>query len=217
MRQTHVFRPFRRAFLVFFALATPALAHPHVLVTARSAVMIDAGGKLTGIRHSWTFDEAYSAFATTGMKRGGDGKIQKKELEDLSKLNVESLKEFGYFTSLKQGKLKHEFDDPQPGYYLEDEGKALTLHFVLPLKTPVAPVNGMALRVDDESLFVAFSFAEKNPVTIEGTATKCTVDLKRPKKSADSGDMTKLGEDFFNNMSAGFADQYATTVRLACP
>lgn len=217
MRQTLVSRFCRALTLLVAGWCAPALAHPHVLVTARAAVVFDAQGRITGIRHRWTFDDAYSAFATTGMKRGSDGKVETKALEDLAKLNVESLSEFGYFNSLKKGRTKHEFAEPAAGYFLEDDGKALTLNFMLPLKAPLSPSTGLALRVDDESLFVAFTFAEKDPVTIEGSATTCTIDLKRPKKSADSADMSKLGEGFFNTMSAGFADQYATTARLNCP
>jgi ABC-type uncharacterized transport system substrate-binding protein len=71
---------------------------------------------------SWTFDEAYSAFAVTGMKtgRGWQGPSPKGELEDLAKLNVESLNEFSYFTVLKQGSERAwSSTDPPPGYFLE--------------------------------------------------------------------------------------------------
>lgn len=220
MRQTLVFRLFRRLPLVLLALAglaAPALAHPHVLVSARAALIFDASGKLTGIRHKWTFDEAYSAFATTGMKRGKDGKVSSDDLKDLSKLNVESLNEFNYFTTLKQGRTTYEFTAVPDGYFLEDDGKALTLNFVLPLKAPVAPQTGMSLRIDDESLFVAFSYPETTPITLEGQAGTCKIDIKRPKKQVDTSEMSKLGEDFFNNIQAGFADQYTTSIRLNCP
>ena len=198
-------------------LAGPALAHPHVMVTARSDFIIGTDGKLTGIRHAWTFDEAYSAFAVTGMKTGADGKVAKGDLEDLSKLNVESLSEFAYFTTLKKGKSKLAFDNPQPGYYLEHDGSALTLHFILPLKTPIAPGAATTLKVDDETFFVAFSMADKEPSRIEGNAPSCKVDVKRPQKPTGSGDMAKLGEDFFNNLKTGFTEEFATTIHLSCP
>lgn len=220
MRQTLVSRLFRRtaiAAAAALALAGPALAHPHVLVSARAALMFDAAGKLTGIRHKWTFDEAYSAFATTGMKRGRDGKVAQDALKDLSKLNVESLSEFKYFTTLKQGRQAYEFGEVPDGYYLEDDGKTLTLNFVLPLKAPVTPQTGLSLRIDDESFFVAFSYAEKDPITLEGQAGNCKIDMKKPKKQVDASEMSKLGEDFFNNMQAGFAEQYTTSIRLNCP
>ena len=56
--------------LVMSCLA--ASAHPHVWVAVKSEVLFGADGKITGIRHAWTFDEMYSAFATQGF--GTDGK-----------------------------------------------------------------------------------------------------------------------------------------------
>ncbi|MGL4279385.1 MAG: DUF1007 family protein, partial [Albidovulum sp.] len=161
-------------------------------------------------------DEAYSAFATAGMKRTAEGKIEPQELKDLAKLNVESLNEFGYFTFLKQGSKQIDVADPKDGYFLEEDGKSLVLNFELPLKTAVVPASNLNLRVDDETFFVAFSFDEKDPVTIQGK-TACKVDVKRPAKTVDQSGMAKLGEDFFSNLKTGFTDQYATTVKLQCP
>lgn len=203
------------ALALVVAAATPALAHPHVTVVARAAFLIDTAGKITGIRHKWTFDEAYSSFAVTGMKTGTDGRVIAAELKDLAKLNVESLNEFAYFTVLKQGSKALAFNPPLDGYFLEHDGKALTLNFVLPLKAPAAPTSSTSLRVDDETFFVAFSFAEDEPVTIEGTSA-CKVVLKRPAKTADQG-VSQLGEDFFNNLKSGFTEEFVTTVKLSCP
>lgn len=195
--------------------AMPAFAHPHVTVVARAAFVMDATGKITGIRHKWEFDEAYSSFAVTGMKAGPDGKVGAGELKDLAKLNVESLNDFAYFTVLKQGSKALGFNAPLDGYFLEHDGKALTLNFVLPLKSPVSPTSTTSLRVDDETFFVAFSFAESDPVTIEGKSP-CKVEIKRPAKKADQG-VARLGEDFFNNLKTGFTDDFATSVKLSCP
>lgn len=203
------------AFALVLAAALPAAAHPHVTIIAKAAFVLDSQGKITGIRHHWTFDEAYSAFATTGMKKDPDGKTTAAELKDLAKLNVESLNEFGYFTKLSQGNKALEFGTPKEGYSLEDTGKALVLNFVLPLKRATLPTSNMSLRVDDETFFVAFGLADADPVTFEGKST-CKIDIKRPAKVADQS-MQKLGEDFFNNLKTGFAEDYATTIKLSCP
>ena len=92
----------RRLLLFFIGLGfcaaslNPAWAHPHVWVTARAQMMFDASGKVTALRHFWTFDEAYSAFQVQGL--GTDGKLPTREqLAALAKVNVESLAEFGFF------------------------------------------------------------------------------------------------------------------------
>lgn len=203
--------------LVVLASTSAGRAHPHVTVVAKADFLIDGTGKITGIRHAWTFDEAYSAFAVTGMKPGTDGRISQKDLEDLAKLNVESLSDFKYFTVMKQGRNELPFGQPLPGYHLVHDGKALTLHFVLPLEQPVEPKTGQTLKIDDETIFVAFSMAEGQSVNFEGNAGACKVEMRRPATSLGSAAAPKLSEDFFNNLKAGFSEQYATTIKVVCP
>src|SRR4051794_11536504 len=102
-------------FVVLCVLAgwsVPAAAHPHVWIVARSEVVFDAEGKLTGFRHTWTFDPAYSAFAVTGLDSHGDGKPDPDKLAELAKTNVESLEEWGYFTAAKVNGTSVEFARP---------------------------------------------------------------------------------------------------------
>ena len=56
---------------------------------------------MTGVRQAWTFDDMYSAFATTGIKARTKGQFTREELQPLAQLNVESLKDFAYFTYAK--------------------------------------------------------------------------------------------------------------------
>ena len=212
-------RPFLRTVIAAagLAMAGSALAHPHVLVTAKSDFMLDAAGKITGVRHAWTFDEAYSAYAVTGIKVGKDGRIAKENLADLAKLNIESLQDFAYFTALKQGKKSFPFDLPSEGYYLEHDGKTLILHFVLPLKESVPAERTTTLEVQDESFFVSFSFAEKDPVGIEGPTKTCRIEMKRPRKTLPSADIGRVSEDFFNSLRPGSLDQFSSAARLICP
>jgi len=44
-----------------------ALAHPHVWVTMRSKIVYGPDGSMVAIRHAWTFDDMYSAFAIQGL------------------------------------------------------------------------------------------------------------------------------------------------------
>ncbi|WP_180490276.1 DUF1007 family protein, partial [Escherichia fergusonii] len=67
--------------------------------------------------------------------------------------NVESLKEYAFFTFAKAGgagsQKKEKFNDPID-YYLEYKDSALTLHFTLPFKAPVK-TSALALEVFDPS------------------------------------------------------------------
>jgi len=80
-------------------IASPALAHPHVWVTMREELVYAPDGALVAIRHAWTFDEMFSAYATQGIGAKTKGQFSREELQSLAKLNVESLKEDGYYTN----------------------------------------------------------------------------------------------------------------------
>ena len=84
-------------------LAGAAHAHPHVWATVRSEIILNADHQITGVRHSWTFDEFYSAMAVQGLDTNGDGVFSAKELEPLAEVNIKSLKDFDYFTFVHIG------------------------------------------------------------------------------------------------------------------
>ena len=88
---------------------------------------------MTGVRHSWTFDDMFSAYALQGIPHGKKGQYTREELASLAQVNVESLKEYGYFTFARADGKKLKFSDPVD-YWLEYKNATLTLHFTLPLK-----------------------------------------------------------------------------------
>ena len=157
-----------------------AAAHPHVWATVRSEIVFGPDHRITGIRHHWTFDEFYTAMAVQGLDANGDGVYSKEELQPLAQVNVESLKEFDYFTFV------HLSDDDKPlplkepvDYSVDYDKTLLTLHFTLPLEKPLDPkVHEVAVDVYDPSFFVAFGFATDAPVKIAGTPTPgCSAEI----------------------------------------
>jgi len=123
--------------LMSLAFAAPVLAHPHVWVTMHTELVYAPDGSVTGVRHAWAFDDMFSAFATQGMESKTKGQFTRDELAPLAKVNVESLKEYDYFTYVTADGQKAELTDPAPGYWLDYNNQILTLHFTLPFKTPV--------------------------------------------------------------------------------
>src|SRR5215212_11362291 len=139
-------------------LAQPAQAHPHVWITAQAEIVYAADGKVSGVRHHWTFDAGYSAYLTQGLDKNGDGTLTPDELQDLAKENAESLVEFDYFTFLKANGAKPAFAAPRDYGMTVDNGQ-VTLAFVLPLKTPARADKALTLEVYDPSYFVSFGMA----------------------------------------------------------
>lgn len=200
-------------------LASSAVAHPHVWATVRSEIVFGPDHTITGIRHAWTFDEFYTAMAIEGLDADGDGVYSKEELAPLAKVNVESLQEFGYFTFVHfDGEDKFLPLKAPVDYWVEYEDTVLTLHFTLPLETPVDPKpKPVLIDVYDPSFFVAFGFAEKTPIKVAGEAADCTAEVEQP--DPESAEEAKaLSEAFFSQLgpSSNFGSQFAQTVTVKC-
>ena len=194
-----------------------AEAHPHVFVTATEEVLFGSDGLVSGVRHTWRFDDMYSSFVIQGL--GPDGAILTREqLAPLAKTNVESLAEFGYFTVVKASGKQSEFGAPVDYWLEESADKLVTLHFTLPLKVPASAGRVLTLSVYDPTYFVAFSMAEKDPVTLQAAPSGCSASVSKP-KVLDATDTQKLNESYFSNMSPGmdFGIKLAERAIVACP
>jgi ABC-type uncharacterized transport system substrate-binding protein len=172
--------------IALFIAPLSASAHPHVWATVRSEILL--GPQITGIRHAWTFDEFYTAMAIEGLDTNKDGIYSKEELQPLAKVNVESLKDFDYFTFVH---FEGEEDkmlplEPPVDYWIDYDKNVLTLHFTLPLEKPV-DTHGKPVQVDvyDPSFFVAFGFAKpsRSPAPIPKAAppiSRCLIPRPLP-------------------------------------
>jgi ABC-type uncharacterized transport system substrate-binding protein len=192
-----------------------ASAHPHVQVAVRSVVVLDDAGEITAIRHAWKFDEAFSAFSTTGLDTNKDGKLDREELASLAQVNVESLSEYAFFTFLRKGKEASEFGAVKD-YHLVHDGKALTLHFTLPVEKKKLAIKEARLEVYDPSYFVAFEFEKEAAVTVEGGKLACTASIKPPSAAVTSR-LSQMSETFFQSMNSGSGTtDWAIPVRFEC-
>jgi len=198
-----------------FALgATTAQAHPHVWITARSELIYAPDGSISGVRHAWTFDDMFATYALQGIETKTKGAYSREELAPLAQTNVESLKEFAYFTFAKADGKKEKFLEPVD-YYLDYDNTALTLHFTLPLTAPVKPKQ-LVLEVYDPSFFIDFSLADKNPVKLVGAPAACQLKFERP--SDGSANAQQLGEqNFLSGANANYGAMFANKITVDCP
>lgn len=100
-----------------------ALAHPHVWVAVETTVVYDKG-TVAALKQRWVFDEFYSAMAIEGLDANNDGAYDRAELAELSKVNIDGLKEFNYFTTARLGEQALDFDAPTESYMEYREGPA---------------------------------------------------------------------------------------------
>lgn len=197
----------------------PAAAHPHVWVTVETTVLYK-DGTITGLQHKWTFDDMYAAMAIQGLDANGDGQYSREELTELAQVNIDGLKEFGYFTVAKLGTTAVKAKDPVD-YYLEYTGGVLSLHFTLPFEQPVlADATDFNFAVFDESFFIAFDFGKESPVKLsEGAPPGCAPNIGIPENELEQ--LQALNESFGGQLTAGDANAgmglgYAKTVTLGC-
>lgn len=192
----------------------PASAHPHVWVTMKSELVYGADGRLAAVRQSWTFDDAFSAFALQGMEKQKDGTYGDDVLKPLAEVNVTSLKEYNYFVTGKTATQKLAFKDPTD-YFLTYDNEVLTLHFTLPLEKP-APARGTTtLEVYDPTVFVSFAFAEKDAVKLVSAPAGCAQEII----SASPPTSSQLSESFFSNLTSAstYGAQFADKITVKCP
>jgi ABC-type uncharacterized transport system substrate-binding protein len=216
----------RRSFLIVAVVLTAiavtgagAFAHPHVWVTVKSELVYAPDGSVTGVRHAWTFDDMFSAFALQGIEAKKKGEFTREELASLAEVNVTSLKEYEYFTYATANGKKLEFFDPPAGYYLDFDKKetVLTLHFTLPLKQPMKAKN-LTVEVYDPEFFIAFSWADKDPVKLVGAPAQCKLTVGKPQE------MSAALAQQFSQLAVGQRDptltigaEYSNKLLVKCP
>ena len=203
-------------FITFFAVLTclsgvmgRADAHPHVWVTMTEELLYAPDGSVTGVRHAWTFDDMFSAFATQGIDH------KTKELAPLAQVNVESLKEFDYFTVARVNGKKAALNGPVD-YYLEFTDNLLTLHFTLPFKKPVK-TPALDLEIFDPQFFIDFGLAQKDPVRLVSAPAQCTTSVEKPHDdnfpATQRFDPSLMTSEANIGMGASFSNRISVTCR----
>lgn len=202
-------------------LACSAQAHPHVWVTMHTEVLYAPDGSATAVRHSWAFDDMFSAFATQGYASKVKGQFTREELAPLAKVNVESLKEYDYFTYATADGLKAKMTDPAPGYYLDYTNQILTLHFTLPFEKPVR-AKELRIEIYDPTIFVDFEFAKETPkdkpVKLVGAPSGCLLDVALPREMtyAEGKALSNLPADEANTTML-WGKMFANKILVHCP
>jgi ABC-type uncharacterized transport system substrate-binding protein len=200
----------------FIAMAAPAFAHPHVWITMRSEVLVGPDGAVTGIRHHWAFDDMFSAFALQGTESKEKGKYTREELAPLAKVNVESLKEYDYFTYATADGKKIELSEPASDYWLDYNDSVLTLNFTLSVKTPVK-AKELKFAIYDPTIFIDFEFAKDDPAKLVG-GPQCKMDVVYPREMtfAEGKALSEIPADQ-PNLTMAWGEKFANKLLVHCP
>jgi nickel/cobalt transporter (NicO) family protein len=177
-------------------LPSAALAHPHIFIDAKATITFNDAGQVVGIHNSWTFDEAYSAWAVQGLDTNADGVVTREELQPLADDNMQGLSDYEYYTFAGEGPENLKFaygSNPTMDYA---DGRQ-TLNFDVALDTPYAIRDHLELAINDPEYYVGITFANADAITLVNTPATCSVTLEDPEPMSDAlyRQLTDLGPD----------------------
>jgi ABC-type uncharacterized transport system substrate-binding protein len=206
---------------LFFAFGTAANAHPHVWVEMQSTIVFTDDGLIKGVDVEWTFDDAYAQMALDGLDVDKDGVYSQDELAPLTKENIDSLKDYEYFTVMRANgeQLKIGAVTNAGQIYSSDK---LTLHFQVPLATPLDPrKNEFMLKVYDPEFFIDFEYPKDDAADVAGNMPKgCKLDVKPIPTDAELEQtrtmLSTKGKDWKPDTAEDFGAMFAQPVSVDC-
>lgn len=144
-----------------------AQAHPHVFIDSRVTFLF-AGGKVTGFRTDWRFDEIFTEDLLAQFDADGDKQFTAAESQQVKDGTLPNLTAFHYFTYAYVG--GKDLGKLEPADFKADivDGAARFV-FTYNLPTPVDPhQEKVTASIYDQEYYVEVLLAEKEPVTLEG-------------------------------------------------
>lgn len=207
--------------LMLLLAAGPAGAHPHVIVDVKTDLLLNAAGQVTGLRQHWLFDKNYTEAALEDMDTNHDGTFTSAELRPLTDENIKSLREYDYFTVVRQKGERVETSAPIDTDQTWSKG-LLTLHFTLPFKHPLDPRKSeVVAKIYDPDFFISFALAAHNAARLEGNAPAgCAVTVKPVPTDAElESTRTMLatkGVDWQPENNEDFGALFAQPITLSC-
>ena len=202
-------------------LATGARAHPHVWIEMQSDVVFTDDGLIKGVDLEWTFDDAYTQMALEGLDVDGDGLYSQDELAPLTKENIESLKDYEYFTVMRANGEQQKIG-PITDYGQIWSNNKLTLHLQVPLVRPIDPrKEEFMLKVYDPEFFIDLEYPADDAVDVTGKIPPSCKLVVKPVPTDAELDQTRTmlsskGTDWKPESAEDFGAMFAQAVSIAC-
>jgi ABC-type uncharacterized transport system substrate-binding protein len=203
------------------AVASRAEAHPHVWIDMQSSVVFTDEGLIKGVDVEWTFDDAYTQMALEGLDVDGDGMYSQDELAPLTKENIESLKDYEYFTVMRANGEQQKIGEVTDYGQIWSNNK-LTLHFQVPLVKPIDPrKEEFMLKVYDPEFFIDLEYPADDAVDVTGKIPPSCRLVVKPVPTDAELDQTRTmlatkGKDWKPEAEEDFGAMFAQAVSIAC-
>lgn len=164
------------AFLTWSGVAS---AHPHIMIDATATIVFDDSGAVSAVRHSWTFDPAFSAWSVQGIDTDRDGTVSREELQVRADDNMEGLAQFEYYTYAFEEDHALTFGSDLPANYAINDGR-VTLSFEVAPQPSYQVGDTLHMAINDPEYYVAIEFASPDAVTTENMPAGCDMAVVPP-------------------------------------
>jgi nickel/cobalt exporter len=165
---------------LLISLATPAAAHPHIFIDAKATIVFNDAGEVVGVRHAWTFDEAFSIWQIQGLDTDGDGVTSSEEMQGLADESMQGLAEYQFYTFAGEGKGTLPMASMDDARLVHENGRS-TLSFGIEPQGPYRIEDTLEVAVNDPEYYVAITFADASSVTLENAPAGCGVTMQPPR------------------------------------
>jgi ABC-type uncharacterized transport system substrate-binding protein len=216
----------RNTYIVMAAMmgctvVSQAQAHPHVWIDMQSSIVFTDDGLIKGVDVEWTFDDGYTQMALDGLDVDGDGMYSQDELAPLTKENIESLKDYEYFTVMRANGEQQKIGEVTDAGQIWSNNK-LTLHFQVPLVKPIDPrKEEFMLKVYDPEFFIDLEYPADDAVDVTGKIPPSCKLVVKPVPTDAELDQTRTmlsskGTDWKPESAEDFGAMFAQAVSIAC-
>jgi ABC-type uncharacterized transport system substrate-binding protein len=164
--------------MAWVGVSTGAAAHPHVWIDGVSTFVFEER-EIVAIRHTWRFDDFFSALLIGDHDVDGDGAFDEAELADLKESAFANLEEYDYFTHVRvDGRRIPTREVDAFEAWIEDD--TLVYQFDVVLPDPIDPTTtDFRAGVYDEEFYVEILLDENDPVRFAGIASgACVFDIR---------------------------------------
>jgi nickel/cobalt exporter len=159
--------------------AGAAGAHPHIMIDAKATIVFDDSGAVSAVRHSWTFDAAFSAWSVQGIDTDRDGTVSPQELQARADDNMVGLAQFEYYTYAFEEDYALTFGSDLPATYAINDGR-VTLSFEVAPQPAYRVGDTLHMAINDPEYYVAIEFPSPEAVTTENMPADCEVAVVPP-------------------------------------
>jgi ABC-type uncharacterized transport system substrate-binding protein len=202
----------------FLAGSEGAGAHPHVFVDANLEFVRNPDGAIVELRNSWRFDELFSSTVLLDYDADGDNKLDKKELDAVSKTVSSSISEYSYYTEMRYNGQPVKFVPP-PRIDVDYQDGQILMSFSLKPEHPIETRSGkFKVSIADSTFYVAIEFASEAAIQFKGGAGACSAAIDAPDfDKLISQSQQTLTEAFFNNpKGVSLGDAWLTWITPKC-